>query len=1025
MKYNIYLLAWGLITTLFTQAQPKNFENPRFISENKLEPHSTYYTFPSEAEALASDREQSPWIKFLNGDWKFYFSPDTAYVPAGFAEAGFAVDRWDDIDVPSCWEMRGYGTPIYTNSVYPFPVNPPFIERENPVGIYVKEFSIPEGWDNQEVILHFGGVSSAFNLWVNGQKAGYSQDSRLPAEFNITPFLHADNNRITVQVYRWSDGSYLEDQDHWRMSGIHREVFMMARPKVHLADFTVRTRFDDTYRNAWLQIRPVIENLNQTNLDGWTVEARLYDADRREVLEQPLTVPANSIYKERYPHRNTVYFGIMETLIENPRQWSAEHPYLYTLSLCLKNGSGEEVEAFASKIGFREVELQEGRLLVNGQEVKLKGVNRHDHSQLNGKTVSREEMRTDVLLMKRFNINAVRTSHYPNDPYFYDLCDEYGLYVIDEANIETHGVGGLLSNNTRWAYAFLDRVIRMVERDKNHPSIIFWSLGNESGCGPNHAAAAGWVKDFDPTRYVHYEGAQGNPEHPAYIKPGAQQQPQYMANPTDPNYVDVLSRMYPTPAQLEGLAVSPYIKRPIIACEYAHAMGNSLGNLKEYWDIIHRYPNLIGAFIWDWMDQGLRQTDENGREYWAYGGDFGDTPNDANFCINGIVAADQTPHPALWEVKKIFQDVSTTLRSKGQFNVNILNRYSHSDLSHLELHWKLLANGETVQSGTERIPPCLPGASMDISLGMRSYHPDPEREYILEVNYLLKSETLWAPKGYELAWDQMIVNTPSTVPTLVTEGNLTTEILDDGIRVSGRRFTATFQKSSGALISYLNNGTEMLKEPLLPNFWRVPTDNDLAAGNQLFRSMRVWKDAAGKTELISWKVTEKEGLTEIHGRYRLPVENSTLGLTYKISGNGSLQTEMTINKGKETPPLPSLGMQFAVADDFTEAAFYGKGPHESYWDRKEGARLGLYHIPVNDLSYLYVRPQENGNHSDVRWLQLQGKKGQLTVIGIFSFDFSVWSWSPENLEKATHINELETRDAYTVNIDYKQMGLGG
>lgn len=1024
MVQKFYFITCLLTAVFLASGQPKNFENPRFVSENKLEPRSTFYTYSFEKQALTGTRERSPWLKFLNGDWKFHFSPDTASFPKAFHQENFSVENWDEIDVPSCWEMRGYGTPIYTNVVYPFPVNPPFIERENPVGIYVKEFTVPAEWEQREVILHFGGVSSAFNLWVNGQKAGYSQDSRLPAEFNITRFLKPGGNRITVQVYRWSDGSYLEDQDHWRMSGIHREVFLMARPRVHIGDFAVRTRFDDNYQHAWLKVRPALTNTHKTDLEGWTVEARLYDARDQEVLEQPLTIPANRIYREGYPQRDNVYFGLMETLVENPRQWSAEHPYLYTLTITLKNAADETEEVVSTKIGFREVELKDGRLLVNGREVKLKGVNRHDHSQLNGKTVSREEMLNDVLLMKRFNINAVRTSHYPNDPFFYELCDIYGVYVMDEANIETHGVGGFFSNQTGWGYAFLDRVIRMVERDKNHPSIISWSLGNESGCGPNHAAAAAWIKDFDPTRFIHYEGAQGNHEHPDYIKPGSDRQPAYVANPTDPYYVDVLSRMYPSPGKLEGLALSPYIHRPVVVCEYAHAMGNSLGNLKEYWDIIRKYPNLIGAYIWDWTDQGLLQTGENGRKFWAYGGDFGDTPNDGNFCINGIVSPDQTPQPSMWEVKKIFQNVVTTLRNKETFTVNVLNRYSHSDLSHLELNWKILAGGESVQSGIEKIPVCLPGASVDLELGAEAFNRDPEREYVLEVSYRLKNETPWASKGHEVAWDQMIIGEASGIPALEPGGSLSVETLNDEVNVSGRQFSATFSKSTGAMVSYVSNGTQMLMEPLRPNFWRIPTDNDLAGGNQIFRSMEVWKEAAGNLELNSWDVVEQEGLTEIRGLYGLPVGNSTLSLVYKISGSGKVQVDMTINK-EDTPPLPRLGMQCALLGTLSDAQFYGKGPHESYWDRKEGARLGLFAMPVDELPFLYVRPQENGNRSDVRWLSLEGGKSHVTISGRPSFDFSVWPWSAQNLEAAGHIHELEKRDRLTMNVDYKQMGLGG
>ncbi|MFO7999603.1 MAG: glycoside hydrolase family 2 TIM barrel-domain containing protein, partial [Marinilabilia sp.] len=533
------------------------------------------------------------------------------------------------------------------------------------------------------------------------------------------------------------------------------------------------------------------------------------------------------------------------------------------------------------------------------------------------------------------------------------------------------------------------------------------------------------IKEFDPTRLMHNEGAQGNHEHPAYIKPGSDRSPQYIANPTDPYYVDMISRMYPSPDELEGLANSPYIERPIIACEYAHAMGNSVGNLKEYWDIIRNYPNLAGAFIWDWMDQGLLQTDENGREYWAYGGDFGDEPNDGNFCINGVVSPDQTPQPEMYEVKKVFQYITATAQNLDTYTFDIINRHSHSGLSGHQMEWKLLADGETQQSGSMAFPECLPGESVRMSLPVEDFDAEPRKEYVLELNYVLNENTLYAEKGFETGWDQFVVEQPSAEEKVEKAGSVETREEGENFIVSGRRFKATFDTNSGEMISYDHRGREVFEAPLRPNFWRASTDNDRADGNQVFKKMKVWQDAAENKELVNWETEMADDLAVITTTYDLPVENSQLSIAYTINGEGKTAVEMTINKGQDTPPLPRFGMQCTIPEAFAEAEFYGKGPHESYWDRKEGARLGHFTMPTDELPYLYVYPQENGNRSDVRWLKLEGNRRTLNITGPNQFDFSIWPWSMQNLAEATHINELEEQDVYTLNIDYGQHGLGG
>jgi beta-galactosidase len=1027
MKRKSILPVFLLLIGSSVLAQDSYMENPKMVSENKLEPRSTFYSFSSVEQAIENDRTASDRFLLLNGaDWKFHYAPTEKSVPDNFFSEDFNTSDWVNIKVPSCWEMEGHGTPIYTNIEYPFEFDPPFIHRDNPVGTYIKEFEIPENWKAQEIILHFGGVSSAFHLWVNGQKVGYSQDSHLPAEFDITKHIKEGQNHMAVKVYRWSDGSYLEGQDHWRMSGIHREVYLMARPRVSVRDLAIRTRFDDSYTNAMLQVRPFLSNTGKTDTEGWTVEVRLYDDKQNSVLDSPMEIPANKIFNEPNTRYGRPYFGIMEQEIKTPHKWSAENPYLYTLVVSLKNADGEVIEAIPSKVGFREIEIKDGRILVNGRAVKLKGVNRHDHSETGGKTVTREEMERDVRLMKQFNFNAVRTAHYPNDPYFYDLCDRYGLYVMDEANLETHGAGSYFSDKTAWTYAFMERATRMVGRDKNHPSIIAWSLGNESGSGPNHAAMAQWIKEFDPTRILHYEGAQGNPEHPAYIKPGSDHSPQYIANPTDPDYVDVISRMYPRINEMEGLANSPYINRPIIVCEYAHAMGNSLGNLKEYWDIIRAYPNLAGAFIWDWMDQGILQTDENGREYWAYGGDFGDQPNSGNFCINGVVSADQTPQPELWEAKKVFQYITATAQDLDAYTFNIINRHSHSGLSGHKLEWKLLKDGDPQQSGTTSFPECLPGESVQISLPVEKYIAEPDKEYVLELNYVLNQNTLYADKGFEMGWDQFILKKPSAEEKIEKAGSVESREEGDRFIVSGQRFTATFDKKSGEMISYEHRGREILESSLSPNFWRAPTDNDRARDqNLVFKSMRVWEEASENKTLVDWETELTDDLVTITAKYELPVGSSELTIRYILNGEGETAIEMAIEKGKDTPPLPRFGMQCDIPKEFAQVEFYGKGPHESYWDRKVGARLGRFSMATDEIPYLYVYPQENGNRSDVRSLKLKGNRQTLKITGQSEFNFSVWPWSMENIAEATHINELEERDVYTLNIDYGQHGLGG
>ena len=1011
--------------TLFAQfnTEPsvalKIWENPKINGINRLPMSATSYSYETVEKALSDDREESTGFKSLNGTWKFHFAENASQTPNGFYKTSYGVSKWDDIPVPANWELEGYGTAIYTNIRYPFdPVDPPFVPlEENPVGSYVKDFSIPKTWDGQAITLHFGGVSSAYFVWLNGNKIGYSEDSRLPAEFDISEHVNpGKTNKLAVQVIRWSDGSYVEDQDHWRLSGIHREVYVKSAPKVHISDFAIRSQLDINYKDGLLKIRPELSVDEHIDVTNWTVTAQLYDQSGDPVLHKPLEIGAERIANERYPQRDNVPFGLMEATVENPKKWSAEHPNLYSLVLSLVDENGDVAEARTTKVGFRTVEFIDGGLYVNGKYTLLYGVNRHDHNQYTGKVVSYDDMVRDVQLMKRFNLNAVRTSHYPNNPEFLKLCDQYGLYVIDEANLETHGIGGQLSNDPNWNTAFMQRAIRMVERDKNHPSIIFWSLGNESGSGPNHASMAQWIRQFDPTRYIHYEGAQGVPK--------------------DPSYVDMISRMYPTVEHLIDLGTRMNDTRPVIMCEYAHSMGNSTGNLQDYWDAIRQHKRLIGGFIWDWMDQGLVKKSETGEEYWAYGGDFGDHPNDANFCMNGVVSADQTPQPALWEVKKVYQQVHIKAGDLGSGEVKIQNDYNFTNLSAYEARWQITENGNLLRKGVFNDLYISPGSSSIVSAPVNKIDPKAGKEYHLKISFHLKEQTKWAPSGHTIAWQQFTLAydaTSNSAPTISSNSLDTPQVSEvgDAFIITGEDFQASIGKNSGALQNVTYDGKNVLEKPLIPNYWRATTDNDFSGGNGLGYLLREWKESGENRRVEHVKLLEdvNRGAVRVAVNGTLPVESTRFDVVYTIFGNGDIQVEHSLQKHADAPDyVPRVGMQMAIPDDYNKISWFGRGPHENYWDRKTSAEVGQFSSSVDELITQYARPQENGNRSDVRWVGFTNSDGDgMLAISVSKglLNFSAWPYSQDDLENAMHTHELPDRDYLTVNIDHKQMGLGG
>ena len=1009
-SYSACLLAICLTVALAASAGAQNasespepvndWENPAVVGINRLAPRATFMTYPDAASAQAGKREDSPYFQSLNGDWKFHWAPKPVDRPTRFHEPDFDTSGWDTIDVPSNWQMRGYGRPIYTNIVYPFEKDPPRIQQHyNPVGSYRRDFSIPRSWRGRDIILHFAGVNSAFYVWVNGEQVGYSQGSMTPAEFDITPFL-ADRgaNSIAVEVYRWCDGSYLEDQDMWRLSGIHREVFLWARPRLRLEDFEVQTRFDNNLENADLIVALTLRNTGQEP-EGFAFEAQLFAPDGQSVTSDSVASVLPGGAEEIITFRRPVL---------SPARWSAETPNLYTLALTHKGAGNQVVECVSVPVGFRKVEIKGGQLLVNGTPIYIKGVNRHELCPDEGQAVTEAKMIEDILLMKRNNINAVRTSHYPNQPIWYALCDRYGLYLVNEANIESHGMGYdpdvTLGNNPDWELAHMDRTIRMVERDKNHPSVIIWSLGNEAGDGVNFEATSAWTRQRDPSRPVQYEQAGKRP------------------------HTDIYCPMYARIDQIVAYAMHDQ-ERPLILCEYAHAMGNSLGNFQEYWDAIYTYKHLQGGFVWDWADQGLRKTDEEGREFWAYGGDYGDHPNDGNFCCNGLVQPDRQPNPSLHELRKVYQSIHTTPidLERGRFSVK--NGYGFLNLDGFAIEWALYGDGVELQRGSLARMSLEAGKTALFQVPFVTPQAQPGAEYYLRIQYALGDDTPWAPRGHVVAWDEFALPVQSPEPAYVNVGAmpaLAYTQYEDRIDVEGRDFRLTIETRSGALESFTVGTRELLSRPLAPNFWRVPIDNDI--GNGMPRRQEVWKAAGPERRLqgISVRRLRPEAV-HVRVQYALPAGKATLDTAYTIYGSGDVIVENSLLPGdEELPELPRFGMITELPGAFEKMTWYGRGPHETYWDRRTGAPVGLYSGQVHEQVHPYVRPQENANKTDVRWVAFTDIDGHgLMAIGMPQLYVTAWPYTVEDLDKASHAYQMPRRELVTLQLDMGQTGVGG
>ncbi|MDQ0972527.1 beta-galactosidase [Neobacillus niacini] len=996
---------------------PEWNNNPEIFQLNRLDAHATLMPYRTVDEALKGDRTSSEFYQSLNGNWKFAFYENPKKRNQDFYKGDYDASEWDEIKVPSHWQLQGYDYPQYTNVRYPWEgkedIKPPFAPTNyNPVGQYIRSFTISEDWKGKPVYINFQGVESAFYVWVNGEFVGYSEDTFTPAEFDLTPYLMDGENKLAVEVYRWCDASWLEDQDFWRMSGIFRDVYLYSTPEIHINDFFVTTELDQEYKDAKLKIEAKIKNAFEQTVNGYTVEAMLYDHEESPVLEDSLQIMVDM--------ENQSLLSInASTYVSNPFKWSAESPYLYTLVLILKDESGIIKETESCKVGFRTFEIKDGLMKINGKRIVFKGVNRHEFASDKGRAVGYEDMVNDIKLMKQHNINAVRTSHYPNNPLWYELCDQYGLYVIDETNLETHGTwrygqkdegDAVPGSKVEWRENVLDRCNSMFQRDKNHPSIIIWSLGNESFGGDNFIKMHDFLKENDPTRIVHYEGIFH------YRKSEAAS--------------DIESTMYVSPEGVKKYA--EYAKytdnpKPYILCEYSHAMGNSCGNLYKYTDLFEQYPIIQGGFIWDWKDQALETKTKDGVPYLAYGGDFGETPHDGNFSGNGLIFADGTISPKIIEVKKCYQNVRFTAVNLQEGLVDVVNNYLFTDLQKYELVWQLAENGLVIQKGTLeiRVEPCSTKTiKLAYSIPEGCKHSD---EYILTVSLHLKNSTIWADKGHEVAFEQFVVPTVNAISESMHVNFPQTKVIqeDNYVTISGDCFNVIFNKGNGTLESYSFNGIPLLENGIGLNFWRAMTDND--RGNKLNERSSVWREAGKNKVLTSFLVDAKStSATVVTTEFTLPATLSSCKIVYTIMGDGEITVDYQLEPGNDLSEIPEVGMLTTLDGRFDTITWYGKGPYENYWDKEKGAKIGIYSGKVKDQYVPYLRPQECGNKTGVRWALLTNQQGEgLKISGSPTVEVNALPYTPFELEEHDHGYKLPSSDKTVVRINYKQMGVGG
>lgn len=993
----------GLFAVLAMTANAQSFkewQDPEINAVNRAPMHANYFAYESTEAAIKRIKEKSSNFMTLNGTWKFNWVPNADARPIDFWHPEFNDKGWNTMPVPGVWELNGFGDPIYVNVGYAwreqFKNNPPQVPTvNNHVGSYRREITVPAHWKGKEIIAHFGSVTSNMYLWVNGKYVGYSEDSKMEAEFNLTPYLKpGQKNLIAFQVFRWCDGTYLEDQDFFRYSGVGRDCYLYARSKKQIADIRITPDLDAQYQNGSLAI-------NLTTKGRGEVELELFDANNQPVVTKSLNASGN----------------ISTTMeVASPNKWTAETPYLYTLRATLKEGN-KVLEVIPVKVGFRKVELKNAQILVNGQPILIKGANRHEMDPDGGYVVSRERMIQDIQMMKMFNLNAVRTCHYPDNNLWYELCDQYGLYVVAEANIESHGMGygkNTLAKREDYKKAHLERNQRNVQRCFNHPSVIIWSLGNEAGYGPNFEAAYDWVKAEDPSRAVQYEqaGTKGK--------------------------TDIYCPMYAGYQWCENYSKDNKYQKPLIQCEYAHAMGNSQGGFKEYWDLVRKYPKFQGGFIWDFVDQSVRWPGKNGKMIYAYGGDFNRfDASDINFCNNGLISPDRVPNPHAYEVRHFYQNIWTTPANLKNGEINIFNEYFFRDLSAYYLEWEMLKDGKSVRCGRIDNLNVQPQQTAKVKLNLGE--TDTEAEWLLNISYKLKNNEDLLPAGYTVAKEQLTLN-PYKAPSmqlgnceLSNTETVAPEVQDNDrhyLIIGNDAFRIEFNRSNGYLTKYQIKGLDMIKEGaiLKPNFWRAPTDNDFGA--HIHRKYVAWKNPEIRLKSLKQRTENKQVIVET--AYEMPGVSAKLNLTYVINNEGAIKVtqKMTTDKKAKVSNMFRFGMQMQMPRSFETIEYYGRGPIENYIDRNHCTNLGIYRQSVTEQFYSYIRPQENGTRTDIRWWRMINKAGNgIEVVAASPFSASALHYTIESLDEGWskqqgHSPEVEEADLTNLCIDKIQAGLG-
>lgn len=1010
---NNRIITLTLAAAALTAAGANRWENPAIVDSAKLAPRATFHTYPTLDSFLAGG--QSPDEKSLNGTWKFTFAERPADAIVDYYSDGIDTSSWGDITVPGSWETQGYGIPVYTNINYIFQANPPYVDNEDlPVGTYRTTFTVPESMKGDDIILQFGSISGATTIYVNGTEVGYTKNSKTPAEFNITPYLRDGENTLAMQVFKWSDASYFEDQDFWRLSGIERDVNIVARPKVSIADFSVRAGLDKKYTDGILSATVEVANATDARAAGYQVRMLLLDERNNTVYTSTSRLSALKAGKSGEAK--------FKTTIKAPRQWNAEHPYLYTVAIELIAPDGKTVEVTGCKTGFRTIEIHDSQLFVNGQPISIKGVNLHEHHEATGHYLDTATRLKDFRLWKENNINAVRTSHYPQAPEFYEMADRFGIYVVDEANVEMHGLGYSHPDHPvdrpEWRDQFIDREKRMYERDKNHPSVIIWSMGNETQMGTHFREIYNWFKATDPTRPVQYERAGLS------------------------DFTDIFCPMYLPTDEAVKYAQNPANTRPLIQCEYQHAMGNSNGLFRDYWEDIMANPVLQGGFIWDWVDQGLNAYDEQGRKYWAYGGDLGGHrwTHDENFCVNGVVNPDRTPHPAIHEVKKAYQPVGFKAENLADGVIAIDNRNLFSDLDEYFFEWNVTRNGNIIAEGTFETAGS-PLSTTLVSLPLPAIQPAPGTEYLLNIAARTVAGSALVDARHMVA-DEQIPLTAATdyfAAKSATANDVRMEHIKGKHNVSLLQFTsgntvAAIEENTGLLVAYTVDGKKLIESALHPDFWRAPIDNDFGFG--MPGESNIWRNAGERTKLTDLSVANPaEGRYTVTARLMLRDIKVPMTIVYDFVGNGVIDMTVSVdlNGHEDLPEFPRFGMSTHLNNSLDDVTYYGRGPWENYVDRSWSSNIGIYQSTVDDLNFEYIRPQENGYRTDTRWMSITDPANGSGLMfkglgGPISFGASrveTAALDPGLTKKQMHTVDIDPVNHIVLNIDLGQMGVGG